>query len=217
MSALGLSVPPGLTITTEVCALYNKVNGKIPSEVWSSILEGLHTLEQDTGRRFGDSSRPLLVSARSGAAVSMPGMMDTVLNLGLNDETVLGLAANGKDRFAYDSYRRFLTMFGDVVLGIPHTAFEAEMNNLKTRVGVTQDNNLNEDHLRDLVQMYKQVYKTHGQVFPEDPLDQLEAAISAVFNSWMSERAIKYREAEAITGSALRRICAFSTLDLRYA
>lgn len=130
-------------------------------------------------------------------------MMDTVLNLGLNDETVLGLAADGKERFAYDSYRRFLNMFGNVVLDIPHHAFEQEMNELKTRVGAQQDSDLTADHLKQLVEMYKKVYIGHGKKFPSDPLEQLKAAICAVFNSWMSERAIKYREAEGVTGKVV--------------
>ena len=126
-------------------------------------------------------------------------MMDTVLNLGLNDETVKGLAVSG-ERFAYDSYRRFLNMFGDVVLGIPHDAFEHQISALKKKVGAAQDSDLTEADLKELVGMYKEVYKVHGKVFPEDPVDQLRAAISAVFNSLMSERAIKYRDAEGVTG-----------------
>lgn len=127
-------------------------------------------------------------------------MMDTVLNLGLNDETVLGLAAGGKERFAYDSYRRFLNMFGDVVLGIPHHAFEEQMNALKSSVSAKMDSDLTAEHLKQLVGMYKTVYTAHGYEFPTDPVDQLRAAISAVFDSWMSERAIKYRDAEQVTG-----------------
>ena len=126
--------------------------------------------------------------------------MDTVLNLGLNDQTVLGLATDGKERFAYDSYRRFLNMFGNVVLDIPHHAFEHEMNGLKSKVGAKQDSELTADHLKELVELYKKVYIAHGKTFPSDPLEQLKAAICAVFNSWMSERAIKYREAEGVTG-----------------
>jgi pyruvate, orthophosphate dikinase len=127
-------------------------------------------------------------------------MMDTVLNLGLNDDTVHGLAENGKERFAYDSYRRFLNMFGDVVLGIPHHAFEEQMNSLKAQVGAKIDSDLSADDLKALVKLYKTVYTAHGKEFPSDPLEQLRASISAVFDSWMSERAIKYRSAEGVTG-----------------
>jgi pyruvate, orthophosphate dikinase len=200
MSNLGLSVPPGFTITTEVCNIFHKTSKKLPARVWKAILDGVTTLENDTGRRLGDPERPLLVSVRSGAAISMPGMMDTILNLGINDETVKGLASTFGERFAYDSYRRFLNMFGDVVMGIPHYAFEAELRELKTKAGVTEDSALSADHLKALVKSYKQVYRNHGKAFPTDALQQLHASIEAVFDSWNSERAIKYRDAEGIKG-----------------
>lgn len=198
MSAIGLSVPPGFTITTEVCAAFHKANKALPANVWSSILTGLKSVEAEMGRSFGSKDKPLLVSVRSGAAISMPGMMDTILNLGLNDETVQGLSDN--KRFNYDSYRRFLNMFGTVVMEIPHHAFEEEMNKLKTKVGAAQDSDLTAEHLMELVATYKGVYEKFGHKFPTNPYAQLYSAIQAVFDSWQSERAIKYREAEAITG-----------------
>ena len=165
------------------------------------MLTNVASLEKSMNKRLGSTINPLLVSVRSGAAISMPGMMDTVLNLGVNDETVKGLAKVFNDeRFAYDSYRRLLNMFGTVVLEMPHHAFEKEMSALKARVGVKLDTELTADHLKELVELYKKVYVTHGKVFPTDPYEQLYMAINAVFNSWHSERAIKYREAEGITG-----------------
>ena len=201
MSNLGLSVPPGFTITTEVCAEFHKRGERLPTQVWRDVLENLEKLENTMGRRLGDPSAPLLVSIRSGAAISMPGMMDTVLNLGMNDEVVEGVAKSfGNERFAYDSYRRFLNMFGDVVLGIDHHEFEKEIRALKQKVGVQDDSLLSVDDLKALCNSYKDVYKRNNKKFPTDPLEQLYYAITAVFNSWQSERAIKYREAENIIG-----------------
>lgn len=200
MSSIGLTVPPGFTITTEVCAAFHKGEQKLPHGVWDHIVEGVKSIEAEMGRKFGDASKPLLVSVRSGAAISMPGMMDTILNLGLNDDTVAGLSKNFGEKFALDSYRRFLGMFGDVVLNIPTHAFEHELSLIKEKAGVKDDSDLNPDYLRMVVQKYKEVYTKHGQEVLSDPYAQLYAAVLAVFNSWNSERAIKYREAEGIYG-----------------
>eukprot|EP00600_Ochromonadales_sp_CCMP1393_P015056 CAMPEP_0174995914 /NCGR_PEP_ID=MMETSP0005-20121125/103_1 /TAXON_ID=420556 /ORGANISM="Ochromonas sp., Strain CCMP1393" /LENGTH=983 /DNA_ID=CAMNT_0016250263 /DNA_START=37 /DNA_END=2988 /DNA_ORIENTATION=+ len=200
MSSIGLSVPPGFTITTEVCNAFHKSSKQLPENVWANVVNGLKSVEEEMGRVFGDAEKPLLVSVRSGAAISMPGMMDTALNLGLNDKTVKGLAKTGGERFAMDSYRRFLNMFGDVVMGIPHSAFEAELNAVKAEAGVTEDNDLTVEQLSQVVQKYKKVFNNYGKEFVEDPMAQLYAAIYAVFDSWNSDRAIKYRAAEGITG-----------------
>ncbi|KAL0376501.1 UNVERIFIED_CONTAM: Pyruvate, phosphate dikinase, chloroplastic [Sesamum calycinum] len=165
------------------------------------ILEGLKIVENDMGAVLGDPSRPLLLSVRSGAEISMPGMMDTVLNLGLNDSVVAGLAAKSGERFAYDSYRRFLDMFGDVVLGISHSLFEEKLEKMKSTKGVKQDTDLTASDLKELVEEYKGVYlEAKGEKFPSDPKKQLELAIRAVFDSWNSPRAIKYRNINQITG-----------------
>ena len=194
MSSIGLSVPPGFTVTTDTCEEFHLNGGVLPKGVWESVIDALKEVESMSGKKFGDSENPLLVSVRSGAAVSMPGMMDTVLNLGLNDTVVQGLAKKANsERFAYDSYRRFIDMFGDVVLGIPHSLFEHEIETLKQKAGVVNDNELSTENLKELVEAYKNVYVSQGLKFPEDPLDQLKNAIFAVFNSWNSERAIKYR------------------------
>jgi len=200
MAAIGLSVPPGFTITTEVCHAFHQQGSKLPLKTWESVLRGLRSIEKEMDRVFGDSEKPLLVSVRSGAAVSMPGMMDTILNLGLNDETVAGLSKQFGDRFAMDSYRRFLNMFGCVVFDIPHHAFEEVLNKHKLKAGVTEDSKLTAIQLKDIVEEYKQVYIQHNFKFLSDPYEQLYTAILAVFNSWNSDRAIKYREAESITG-----------------
>lgn len=200
MSAMGLAVPPGFTITTEVCSAFHNANKTLSNEVWQLSLEALKKVENEMGRKFGDSKKPLLVSVRSGAAVSMPGMMDTILNLGLNDESVKGLAESFGERFAMDSYRRFLNMFGTVVLNLPHHKFEDAMNTLKKECGVTEDNQLTAQDLSVLVERYKDVYVDCGQRVPLDPYEQLFAAITAVFDSWMCDRAKKYRQAEGISG-----------------
>ncbi|KAK4767647.1 hypothetical protein SAY86_015397 [Trapa natans] len=201
MASIGLSVPPGLTISTEACQEYQQNGMKLPKGLWEEILEGLESVEKDMGASVGDPTKPLLLSVRSGAAISMPGMMDTVLNLGLNDEVVAGLAAKSGERFAYDSYRRFLDMFGDVVMGIPHSAFEEKLEMLKNSKGVRLDTDLKANDLKDLVEQYKNVYlETKGEKFPSDPRKQLELAVKAVFDSWDSPRAIKYRSINQITG-----------------
>ncbi|GJP75834.1 hypothetical protein CLOP_g6233 [Closterium sp. NIES-67] len=201
MSRIGLSVPPGLTVTTEACEDFHKSGGKLTDELWQEILDGMKTVEKNTGFEFGNPENPLLVSVRSGAAVSMPGMMDTVLNLGLNDTVVVGLAKKSNERFAYDSYRRFIDMFGDVVMNVSHSLFEAELSALKKAKGVKVDTELDNEDLKTLVEKYKAVYlKATGQEFPSDPKEQLKHSVMAVFNSWNSTRAIKYRTINKISG-----------------
>ncbi|KAF9607132.1 hypothetical protein IFM89_032354 [Coptis chinensis] len=201
MASIGLSVPPGLTISTEACQEY-QVSGKmLPEGLWEEIIEGLESVERDMGAFLGDPSKPLLLSVRSGAAISMPGMMDTVLNLGLNDDVVAGLAARSGERFAYDSYRRFLDMFGNVVMGISHSLFEEKLEHLKEAKRVELDTDLKATDLKELVAQYKNVYlEATGEQFPSDPKQQLLLAIQAVFNSWDSPRANKYRSINQITG-----------------
>jgi len=202
MAKIGLPVPPGFTITTEACKAYYDSGKKWPEGLAEQVEEYLQRLEGVTGKKLGDPENPLLVSVRSGAAVSMPGMMDTVLNLGLNDKSVEGLAnLTGNPRFAYDCYRRFIDMFGDVVAGVDHSYFEEVMEELKKEVGAEYDTDLTAEHLKELVKRYKEVYKQHkGRLFPQDPREQLRLAINAVFESWNNERAIKYRQIHNITG-----------------
>jgi pyruvate,orthophosphate dikinase len=202
MSAIGLPVPPGVTITTEACRYFEETNGRWPAELKDQLNEGIWFIERKLGARFGDPENPLLVSVRSGAAASMPGMMDTVLNLGINDEVVEGMARRtGNDRFAYDSYRRFIDMFGDVVMGVPHEEFEHAMAGLKKERGVEKDTDLTAGDLKELVDRFKAVYrKNTGFMFPNDPREQLKFAVDAVFKSWKSARAVKYRQINKITG-----------------
>ncbi|WMW23384.1 pyruvate, phosphate dikinase [Methanolobus mangrovi] len=201
MANLGIPVPPGFTITTEVCLLYLD-KGVYPTEVIDQINNAILKLEKVTGKKFGNNENPLLISVRSGARVSMPGMMDTVLNLGLNDDTVAGLAKKtGNERFAYDSYRRFLTMFGDVVLDIQHHKFESALSEKKQKLGVVLDTDLNADALKGLVETFKSIIRDEtGKDFPQDPRKQLQMAIDAVFNSWNNQRAITYRRLNNIPG-----------------
>ncbi|MCY4232965.1 MAG: pyruvate, phosphate dikinase [Bacteroidetes bacterium] len=202
MSAIGLPVPPGFTVTTETCHYYSSNQHSWPVGLNHQIKIGLQHVEQALGRTLGDPSKPLLVSVRSGAAQSMPGMMDTVLNLGMNDEVVAGLAQeSGNERFAYDAYRRFIDMFGDVVMGVHHHYFEEAIESMKMAKGGTEDLELDTEDLKQLVEQFKSIYETHaGHSFPTDPHTQLEHAINAVFNSWDSNRAIKYRRINKITG-----------------
>jgi pyruvate,orthophosphate dikinase len=195
MSNLGLPVPPGFTISTEVCTAYYDNNRVYPAELKAQLAEALSKVEGIVGANFGDKANPLLVSVRSGARASMPGMMDTVLNLGLNDETVEGLAAlSGNPRFAYDSYRRFIQMYSDVVLEVDHYHFEEILDIHKESLGVTLDTELNVEALRELVAAYKaKVQEELGSPFPTDPHEQLWGAIGAVFNSWQNDRAKVYR------------------------
>ncbi|MEC8338584.1 MAG: pyruvate, phosphate dikinase [Planctomycetota bacterium] len=202
MTSIGLPVPPGFTITTETCADYNSAGQKFPTGTLEAVKKNVAMLEKETGKRFGSDKNPLLVSVRSGAAVSMPGMMDTVLNLGLNDKACDGLAAlSGNRRFALDAYRRLINMFGDVVMGVDHHHFESEFDRIKKKFGVVEDTELGEEGLSQLVDAYKKVYKKQtGEEFPQDPFKQLEKSIRAVFDSWNAPRAIAYRQVEEITG-----------------
>ena len=200
MTNAGIPVPPGFTITTEMCTYYYQHNGKFPDDFDQQLNEYLKKLEEVTGKKFGSSENPLLVSVRSGAKISMPGMMDTILNLGLNDEVVKGLAKNsGDERFAYDAYRRFIQMFGNVVMGIDKNKFEKYLEEKKKERGVEYDSELTADDLKDLVEKFKQVYKEEtGEDFPQDPMVQLKMAIEAVFKSWNNPRAITYRKINKI-------------------
>ena len=201
MCRLGLPVPPGFTLTTEACRAYTGV-GELPAGLMESVTEHLRDLEEATGKRLGDSADPLLVSVRSGAAVSMPGMMDTVLNLGLNDAAVVGLARRtGDERFAYDSYRRFIQMFGDIVLKVPRERFEEALEAAKEKHEVEEDSQLDAADLRELVGVYKGIAEAVAErPFPEDPGGQLELAIRAVFDSWDNDRAVAYRREFGIPG-----------------
>lgn len=202
MSRIGLPVPSGFTITTEACEYVVAHDGAWPAALENEVRSGVTHIEEAMGRTFGDPSAPLLVSVRSGAALSMPGMMDSVLNLGMNDEVVEGLARQtGNERFAYDAYRRLIDMFGDVVVGINREQFEQAMTAIKRDRGVENDTDLTADDLHDLVDRYKAIYrKATGRMFPEDPWDQLRLAIDAVFGSWTNTRAVKYRQINKITG-----------------
>jgi pyruvate,orthophosphate dikinase len=202
MASIGLPVPPGFTISTDFCAVYNDEGGQFPQGLRDEVATGLAHIEGVTGKTFGDPADPLLVSVRSGARASMPGMMDTVLNLGLNDQTVEGLAAKSEDaRFAWDSYRRFIQMYADVVLELDHGAFEEALEIAKEDQGFTLDTELSADDLRKLVAEYKGlVEKLWGKPFPQDVHDQLWGAVGAVFGSWQSERAKVYRRLNDIPG-----------------
>ncbi|MEO8245694.1 MAG: pyruvate, phosphate dikinase [Chloroflexota bacterium] len=196
MTNAGLPVPPGFTITTEACNAYYAAGKELPDGLWDDVVAHMRTLEQETGKGFGEAANPLLVSVRSGAAFSMPGMMDTVLNLGLNPETVQGLIAlTGNDRFAWDAWRRFTAMFGRIVLDIPAPTFDEPLEQLKAARGVRADTDLGADDLRDLADRYTQIVKEKtGKEFPTDPYQQLELAVRAVFDSWFGKRAHDYRE-----------------------
>jgi pyruvate,orthophosphate dikinase len=195
MCALGLPVPPGFTITTEVCTYFYANDRQYPPELAAEVDAAMAMIEAETGMRFGDPLKPLLCSVRSGAPLSMPGMMDTVLNLGLNDQTVEGLAeAAADERFAYDSYRRFIQMYGDVVLGVDHYLFEEALEEAKSEAGCRFDNELDALALKKLVETYKAIVKREtGAAFPDDPKEQLWGAIGAVFGSWNTARAVTYR------------------------
>jgi pyruvate,orthophosphate dikinase len=195
MTGLGVPVPPGFTLTTEACRHY-LISDELPDGVRSEVDGALARLEKTTGKQFGGSTDPLLVSVRSGAAISMPGMMDTILNLGLNDRSVEGLArASGNERFAWDSYRRFLQMYGDVVLGVEHAAFESILSEVRQASGADTDDGIPADGLQDVVARYKELIERDGSApFPEAPEDQLWGAIGAVFESWRTPRAIAYRK-----------------------
>jgi len=200
MTSLGLPIPPGFTITTEACNAYYAGGGKMPDGLFEEVREALKRIEEKKNQRFGDGQNPLLVSVRSGSVLSMPGMMDTILNLGLNDETVLGLAAqSGNERFAFDSYRRFLQMFGNVVLNIPSAQFEKLLDRMKEQLGVRYDQEVPADSLKTLVEQFKSLIRSEtGEDFPQDVYRQLYLAIEAVFRSWNNPRAKVYRKAYSI-------------------
>ncbi|MBC7218665.1 MAG: pyruvate, phosphate dikinase [Hadesarchaea archaeon] len=195
MAQLGLPVPPGFVITTEVCQQYYEAGGKLPDGLMDEVIMAMKKLEKITGKGFGDPKNPLLVSVRSGSMYSMPGMMDTILNLGLNDETVEGLAKlTNNERFAYDAYRRFIQMFGKIVLGVDGRKFEEIFEGEKEKVGAKFDTDLNASHLKEIVRKFKELVKKEtNQDFPSDPIKQLELAIRAVFASWQNKRAAEYR------------------------
>ncbi len=199
MTRLGVPVPPGFTISTEACVYYFKTQS-IPEGLEDEVNGNIERLEELTGKKFGDNTNPLLVSVRSGARVSMPGMMDTILNLGLTDESVKGLAKQtNNERFALDAYRRFIQMFSETAKGIEHRHFERILETIKKNAGVSLDSELQPEHLNEVIKEYKAIYKEHtGEEFPQDPWKQLWDAIIAVFNSWNSDRAIEYRKINRI-------------------
>ena len=201
MTKLKLPVPPGFTITTEVCNEYYENKNQLPKNLMSQVIKNISKIEKKTGKKWNSSNNPLLVSVRSGAAISMPGMMDTILNLGLNDQTVLGLAKmTGNPRFAWDSYRRFIQLFGKVVFGVNDEKFDSVLKASKKKQGVTDDSKLNVDSLKKIVVKYKKICENHTKrKFPINPNEQIQLAIDAVFRSWMGERAIVYREKNNIT------------------
>lgn len=200
MTRLGLRVPPGFNITTRACKAFFEAGGKLSEGLWEQTLEHVRIIEKKTGKRFGDPANPLLVSVRSGAPVSMPGMMDTVLNLGLNDEVVEGFAElTGDLRFVFDAYRRLITMFADVVMHTERQKFDAVLGEEKRRRGVEKDADLSAEALMEVVKRQKDIFKEEvGKEFPQDPLEQLRLAVAAVFNSWSTPRAIAYRQIEHI-------------------
>ncbi|HYW65819.1 MAG TPA: pyruvate, phosphate dikinase [Candidatus Dormibacteraeota bacterium] len=202
MTKIGLPVPAGFTISTEACDHFYKNNKKYPAELKKQVIDNVARLEKVTQKKLGDPNNPLLVSVRSGSARSMPGMMETILNLGLNDKSVEGIAkVTGNERFAYDAYRRFVQMFSTVAMGMPKEDLEHKLRAMKQRLGVKEDTAVPASGWKELVGEYKVYYKEKaGQPFPEDPLEQLWGAIGAVFGSWMAEKAVTYRRVEKITG-----------------
>ena len=202
MTRAGLPVPPGLIVTTEACNAFYDNDKSFPEGMWEQVQEGLKSIETKVGKKFGDAKNPLLVSVRSGAAFSMPGMMDTVLNLGLNEETVQGLAEQTGDlRFALDAYRRFASLFGEIVMGVAHEKFERVLDRFKSQTAGGKDTDLSSEDLRHIITAEKQIIIAEQQAIPEDPYEQLRVAIAAVFNSWMGRRAIDYRRVNRIPDS----------------
>ena len=201
MTRLKLPVPPGFTITTEVCNKYYENGRKLPKDVMPAVMKNIAKMEKKTGKKWNSTKNPLLVSVRSGAAISMPGMMDTILNLGLNEKTVEGFAEQTKNpRFSWDSYRRFIQLFGKVVFGVNDEKFDHVLDSTKTKQGVTDDSKLNVESLKSIVAQYKKICEEHTKrKFPDTPNEQLGLAIEAVFKSWMGERAVVYREKNGIT------------------
>src|SRR5581483_8051600 len=210
MTNAGLPVPPSFTITTEACNWYSAHGNQFPKGMWEQVVEAMKKTEKAAGKKFGDPKNPLLVSVRSGAKFSMPGMMDTVLNLGLNDVTMQAIIAQtGNERFAYDAYRRLIQMFGRIVMGIDGKKFDAILDEAKKQRGIqlgkadpekeTKDTDLTTEDLKEVVAKYKELYKQEiGEDFPQDPYKQLELAIKAVFGSWMGKRAVDYRRLNKI-------------------
>lgn len=200
MTNLGIPVPSGFTITTEACREYFKQGKRFPNGMWEEVLTHLKRVEKSMGCKFGDPKNPLLVSVRSGAKFSMPGMMDTVLNLGLNDDTLKGLIdKTNNERFAYDTYRRFITMFGSIVTDIDRKKFEDLLDKVKEKKGVKLDTELDAKDFKAIVKKYKELYKKEtGKEFPSDPYEQLKMAIKAVFDSWYGDRAVTYRKLHGI-------------------
>ncbi|HLA11249.1 MAG TPA: pyruvate, phosphate dikinase [Pyrinomonadaceae bacterium] len=202
MTRAGLPVPPGLIVSTEACNAFFENDKNFPEGLWEQVKDGLRAIEKKVGKRFGDPKNPLLVSVRSGAAFSMPGMMDTVLNLGLNEETVQGLAEQTGDlRFALDAYRRFASLFGEIVMGVAHEKFERVLDRFKAQTTGGRDTDLKADDLREIITAEKQIILAEQHAIPEDPYEQLRVAIAAVFNSWMGRRAIDYRRVNRIPDS----------------
>ena len=200
MTRLGVPVPPGFTLTTEACNAYLEAGAKFPQGMWEEELEALKAVEEATGKKFGDAKNPLLVSCRSGAKFSMPGMMDTVLNIGLNEETIAGMIdQTGDDRFVYDLHRRLVQMFGSVVMDIPDEPFEEVLTEVRAKAGVESDSDLKADDWKNVIEEFKAIYKKHTQQdFPTDPVEQLKLATEAVFKSWNGKRAVDYRNAAGI-------------------
>src|SRR5712692_397714 len=202
MTRIGLPVPAGFTITTEACDYYFKHSGKYPRELAAQVSQSLRRLERATGKKLGDAHDPLLVSVRSGSARSMPGMMETILNLGLNYSSVEALARSTRNpRFAFDAYRRFVQMYATVVIGLSKEDLEAKLRALRDRLRAKQDTEVPAEGWRELVEEYKEHFRAKtGKDFPQDPQEQLWGAIGAVFGSWMAEKAVTYRRVERITG-----------------
>src|SRR5688500_13304332 len=202
MTLVPLPVPPGFTITTDTCGEYNDRGQKLPAGLMEEVRVNIAKVEKASGKKFGNPRNPLLLACRSGAKISMPGMMDTVLNIGLNDEVVEGMAElTGNERFAYDSYRRLINMFGDTVMGVDHEHFEHELSAVKRDRGVGLDTDLATEGLKEVAGRYNRTYREHvGSDVPQDPYEQVEASIEAVFKSWMGDRAIKYREINEVRG-----------------
>ncbi|MDD5532295.1 MAG: PEP/pyruvate-binding domain-containing protein, partial [Syntrophales bacterium] len=200
MTQIGINVPPGFVISTEACLDY-LTGGALPQGLRGEVRSHIRNVEDSAGRQFGSPENPLLVSVRSGSAMSMPGMMDTILNLGLNGRTVPGLAGQtGNERFAYDAYRRFLQLFGKISLGAPDELFDEKMNEIRKRSGTGQDPDLSPEHLKELCGEFLEIIRAHtGKPFPQDPWEQLEIAIQAVFRSWNGRRAVDYRRQFRIT------------------
>ena len=202
MTNIGLPVPQGFTVTTEACTSYYEDGKTIAPEIEAQILDAMHKAEEIAGKKFGDINNPFLVSVRSGSRASMPGMMDTILNLGLNDVAVEGLAKlTGNERFAFDSYRRFIEMFAGVVMEVERKHFASELDAVKKEKGVTGDTDLDANDMKEVVRRFKEVYKKHmGSDFPQDPKTQLMESIKAVFRSWNNPRAVYYRRMNDIPG-----------------